>query len=299
MEADALALAAHELGADVLVADISDHVEEVVYGHEYFSTPPKQVVAAIQNSNVSIFTVNETYAFRIAHVIGNFINFGEECSAYKIDPKMGSWGLTREDPVRLVEIGDKIMSAINEHDEVRITTKSGTDVTLSVKGRKCLPIFSIPVRRRGNPFVHPIPLWAECNWAPIEDATEGRVIIDGLTEATEILQVVREPVEWIVKKGRVVEVNGGEDADGFRKVVNTDQGSGIIGEFGIGGSNLAMWGTESEKGREGTIHFGLGNNHLYPGGKNEQSKVHVDGGVRNVTVQVDGRTIVKDGHLAL
>jgi len=248
-------LVACEAGADVLIVDVSDHVGKISAGDTYWSMPPKHLIAILQNSNVSIFTVDQTYAFRISHHIRSFVQVSETCSAYKVDPGMGTWGLTRKDVDRITEAGYKIMTAISGHDEVRVTSPKGTDVRLSITGRGCLPVF--PVTERGKShFVHVIPLWGECNWAPIENCTEGKIVIDGITEASTVLCAVHEPVEWIVREGRVVEVLGAEDAEDFKKVVKTDGGAAVIGELGVGGSHKAILGTESEKGRLGTVHFG-------------------------------------------
>src|SRR2546423_977088 len=56
-----------------------------------------------------------------------------------------------------------------------------------------------------------------------------------------------------------------------------------------------------EKGRVGTVHCALGDNHsAYPGGQNV-CKLHLDGVVLDATLQVvdDGRYIIKDGQWAL
>ncbi len=295
-EAEALALAAHEAGGDVIIEDISQHVGKILSGPGYWSDPPKHVIATIQNSDVTILTVHQTYGFRLAHKIRFFVKVSESCQPFKLDPGMGTWGLTRDDIDRIMETCKKIMDSVNGHQEVHITSPRGTDVKLVVKNRLCKPVF--PIMERGKTPVHGIPLWGELNWAPVEDQTEGKVVIDGITEANPAKRVVSEPVEWTVKKGKIVEVRGGEDADDFRRVTRTDEGSMVIGELGMGGSHKALFGTESEKGRLGTVHFGLGNNLNYPGGQNK-SGIHVDGSVRRVTIEVDGRVIVQDGNLMI
>lgn len=295
-EADVLALAAYDAGADIVIVDVSHHEGKILTGQEYWSDPPKHLIATLQNSNVSIFTVHQTYGFRLAHKIRFFLKISETCQPFKLDPGMGTWGLTREDLDRIMENSKKIMDSLNGHDQVRIRSPSGTDVSLSVKGRTCKPV--LPLMERGKTPLHGVPLWGEDNWAPVEEMTEGKIVIDGITEATPAARTVREPVVWIVKAGRVVEVLGGEDADDFKRVMATDEGASVIGELGIGGSHKAILGTESEKGRLGTVHFGIGNNLNYPGGRNK-SGIHVDGSVRRVTVQVDGRTIIENGNLAV
>ena len=57
----------------------------------------------------------------------------------------------------------------------------------------------------------------------------------------------------------------------------------------------------SEKGRIGTVHLALGDNHnAYPGGQNH-CVLHLDGVFLNATLQIvdDGTYILKDGEWAL
>jgi len=91
-------------------------------------------------------------------------------------------------------------------------------------------------------------------------------------------------------------VEGAADADEFRAVLATDAGAAVVGELGIGGNPHAMPGHETEKAFLGTVHFGFGSNHTYPGGRN-RSAVHIDGVCRNVTVVADGRTVISDGRV--
>ena len=134
----------------------------------------------------------------------------------------------------------------------------------------------------------PIPLWGELNWAPVEELTEGRAVIDGILMRWGAQLAVSHPVEWVVHKGRIVEVKGGRDAHDFIKTLESaDENAYIIGELGIGASHKARLGTMEEKGRLGTVHLGVGSNKVvYPGGR-IVSKIHGDGSIRNVTVYVD------------
>ena len=75
----------------------------------------------------------------------------------------------------------------------------------------------------------------------------------------------------------------------------------VAGEFAFGVSEVAPFGTPSEKGRVGTVHFALGDNHLaYPGGQNV-CLLHLDGVILEASLQIvdDGTYIIKDGEWAL
>ena len=295
-EAEALALAVDEAGADSIVVDISREVARLFRSETFWTAPPANIVAAVQSSSVSIFTVDETYAFRLDHHVRELFETGPECSIFKVDLGMGSWGLTDAKLDEIDVIGRKLQERFSRASEVRIETSNGTGLALSIAGRKCLPVVAQP--NRGEPYGIPIPLWGEYNWAPVEESANGMLVVDGITEATSKLHVVEEPVAIQITKGKVVHVEGGRDAEDLRELLTIDEGASLVGEFGIGGNPHAIPGTETEKALLGTVHIGFGNNDEYPGGT-VRSVVHVDGGVRKATVEVDGEVIMESGSLLL
>ena len=295
-EAAALADAISQVGALLTRLDATATVESLLAGHDFWIDPPDELIAACQASNVTVFMVDETYAFRLDHQVGRLFETGPDCSIFKVDSGMGTWRLTENDLRRVVRIGERLTAAINGHDQVRITSRRGTDLTLSIAGRECLPIYPVP--DRGAPYGLSVPLWGEYNWAPIEDSANGRIVIDGLTEAGPTMAAVSAPVIMTVEDGRVIDVAGERDAEDFRRVFQTDVGAAVVGELGVGGNHKALPGHESEKALLGTVHFGFGRNHVYPGGQND-SAVHVDGVARDVTLTVDGSLVLLDGRLMI
>lgn len=293
-EAEAVCRAAQEMGAEPVIVDISHQVASLLAGDDFWVDPPAAVTAAVQNSNVTVAVLDETYGFRLDHKVRQLISTGDRCSLYKVDLGMGDWELAADDITAADEAGRTLLSRFTGADVVHITSPGGTDVTLSIRSRECLVVPTVP--KRGMPYAIPVPLWGEYNWAPIETSVEGTIVIDGITEATPQLHVVSEPVTWTVVNGRVVDVAGGADAVDFRALFAIDDGASMVGELGVGGNPRGIVGTETEKALLGTVHFGLGQNDEYPGGS-ILSKVHVDGGVRSATIEIDGTTIMVDGSL--
>jgi len=295
-EAQALLLACQHAGADVIVIDASPTISKWMSSGAYWLDLPPHLHVAVQAANVSIFTVDETYAFRLDHHVRRLFKTGPDCSVFKVDVGMGKWGINIEDIQRTNVIGHALMNAVDGHDRVHVTSPNGTDITVSIRDRKCLPVWPLP--ERGMPYGIPVPLWGEYNWAPLEDSAEGIFVIDGISEATALLHTVSAPVTLKVHAGRVVEVLGWRDADDWRSIFRTDVNANVVGELGIGANSKAWPGTETEKALLGTVHIGFGDNSDYPGGTNS-SQIHVDGVSRDVTIEVDGRIIVKDGRLAM
>ncbi len=88
-----------------------------------------------------------------------------------------------------------------------------------------------------------------------------------------------------------MKIEGGDEAAGCARSIEGVEGATVIGEFAFGVSEVAPFGTPSEKGRVGTVHFALGDNHnAYPGGQNV-SVLHLDGVILDASMQIvdDGR----------
>lgn len=295
-QGEALVAVAREVASNVIAVDVTQQVDELLGSGEFWIDPPANLRTLVQATNVNIFLVDETYAFRLDHKIGGLFETGPECSIFKVDEGMGTWGLTKSDIDDVYQLGSAIISGLDSAERVHITSPAGTDLTLSLRGRVCLAI--MPVPERGSAYGLSIPLWGEYNWAPIEDSAQGRLVIDGLTEAGKRMGVVSEPVVMVVENGRVVRVEGTtQDAADFRAIFATDEGANVLGELGVGGNRKAIAGRETEKAKLGTIHIGFGNNHVYPGGQNS-SVVHIDGISRDVTIEADGRIVIANGEYA-
>jgi leucyl aminopeptidase (aminopeptidase T) len=147
----------------------------------------------------------------------------------------------------------------------------------------------------------PLPLWAEVAFAAVEDQTTGTLVVDGVMLGIGLPGQVENEITWTIENGRAVSIEGGEEAERLRKVIDGVDGADVIGEFAFGVSEVAPFGTPSEKGRVGTVHCALGDNHnAYPGGQNV-SVLHLDGVVLEASMQIvdDGRWILKDGKWVL
>ena len=112
---------------------------------------------------------------------------------------------------------------------------------------------------------------------------------------------VKEPIHWTLEGGKCVSIEGGEEAEKLKQAIDGVENATVIGEFAFGTSEKAPFGTPSEKGRIGTVHLALGDNHnAYPGGQNVSS-LHLDGVFLNATMWIedDDTAILKDGEWVL
>jgi leucyl aminopeptidase (aminopeptidase T) len=260
--------------------------------------PPRNLHQAMLASDEIIIITNLEWANRFAHVSAVRESCEHNAKIASVEPGMGSWNLTVEGLHRSTQRALDAMAALEGVEKVRVTSAKGTDFTVTIKDRPALEITSI--KRRGQ-MMGPLPLWAEVAFAAVEDGTDGTVVVDGVMLGIGLPGQVTEPITWTVEKGKAVKIEGGDDARRLREVVDGVENSTVIGEFAFGVSEFAPFGTPSEKGRVGTVHLALGDNHnAYPGGKNV-SVLHLDGVILEASMQIvdDGRWIIKDGKWQL
>jgi leucyl aminopeptidase (aminopeptidase T) len=260
--------------------------------------PPRNLHTAMTSSDEVIILTNLEWANRFAHV--NAVR--ETCAANgkiaSVEEGMGDWRLTREMIEEATQRARAAIAALEGKELCRVTSARGTDVTVSIKGRPALEV--TPIKKRGQ-MMGPVPLWAEVAFAAVEDRTEGTIVVDGVMLGIGLPGQVEAPITWTLEAGRCTNIEGGSEADRLRDVISGVDGADVIGEFAFGTSERSPFGSPSEKGRLGTVHFALGDNHnAYPGGQNVSS-LHLDGVVLNATLQIvdDGTYILKDGEWAL
>ena len=260
--------------------------------------PPANLHRAMVGSDEVIILTDLEWANRYAHV--NAVR--ETCEANgkiaSVEPGMGTWGLTVEDIELATRRAKDAMKVLEGKTRVHVTTPLGTDFEVSIEGRPSLEV--TPMKKRGQ-MMGPVPLWAEVAYAAVEDYTRGTAVVDGVMLGIGLPGQVEEPIHWTLEGGRCVKIEGGSEAERLRKAIDGVGNADVVGEFAFGTSEKAPFGTPSEKGRIGTVHLALGDNHnAYPGGQNHCS-LHLDGVFLNATMWIvdDGTYILRDGEWVL
>ena len=141
---------------------------------------------------------------------------------------------------------------------------------------------------------------------PVEGTAQGRFIADvsvqGLPPELSICEkVLDESIEFVVSDGLVKEIKGGPEAKELEEYLKSMNDPTVynIAELGIGtNAALTAWdGTMLDEALKGGLHIGLGDNVCFPGGK-VSSSGHFDPVMASVTLELDGKVIIKDGkHL--
>ena len=198
--------------------------------------------------------------------------------------------ITSEDIYEITDLTEKLSEILTNGNEARITTKIGTDVALSMKDR-----ISAPLRVR---HVVPgawgaVPEYAEAAIAPVEGTARGIWIIDTIFEK---VGAIKTPVKVTIEKGRALKIEGAEEAAKIRAIIAAaDENGNNIAELGIGTNHTLKntTGTIGDKMMKGTAHLAIGKN-INIGGRT-YSNIHHDGVMKEVTIEIDGELILKDG----
>ena len=281
-EADALAQIVVERGGFPVVMNNEYQVKKAIADMTFPMAPPK----------------NLQWANRFAHVSAVRESCDNNAKIASVEEGIGSWNMTEQDILDATNRAKAAIEALKGAKWCHVTSPAGTDLRVNIEGRPALEV--TPIKKRGQ-MMGPIPLWAEVAFAAVEDKTEGRVVVDGIMLGIGLPGQTPNPIEWRVEKGKAVSIEGGEEAERLKKVIEGVEGATVIGEFAFGTSEKSPTGSPSEKGLLGTVHFALGDNHnAYPGGQNV-SKLHLDGNCLNASLMIEdtGVYIVKDGKWAL
>jgi len=179
---------------------------------------------------------------------------------------------------------------------IRIETDLGTDIGFSLQGRK----IEMDTGDITKPGVYGNIPAGEIFTAPVEDTIKGKIVIDGSIGG---LGKLKHPFYIELESGKIKDLQPirekDELVDKFREICELDPpATKTVGEFGIGlnpGAKIVGTILMDEK-VEGTVHFAFGDS--YGLGKSS-SKFHTDLLIKNPTIFVDDKCIMKKGTFIL
>ncbi|MGY5874443.1 MAG: aminopeptidase [Candidatus Thorarchaeota archaeon] len=211
----------------------------------------------------------------------------------------GALSLTREENAEMQTNARGLLAILQEVESVHVTSPSGSDFTLNVRGRTWF----------SDTYLD----WKSKNWmnlptgevlvGPVETGMHGTLVAD---LAVGGVGPLKSPISIKVKEGRVESIEGEDERvlSIVRDTQATDTMAKHVGEFAFGlnpKARIVQEFLESEK-VSNTIHIAFGNNMDYPGVVANNSANHQDFLVDKPTVTVtysDGRskTVMEDGRL--
>jgi leucyl aminopeptidase (aminopeptidase T) len=192
---------------------------------------------------------------------------------------------------RVKKLSEKLAAMLTKAKLAHVTTPSGTNLTMSLKGRECHADTGI-ARKKGD-FTN-LPA-GEAYIAPMEGTSEGVIVVDGSMSA---LGLIRSPMTMYVRKGFAVKFEGKKGADTIRNIVKKmGKPASNIAELGVGTNFKARvtGNTLEDEKAIGTIHIAIGDNRSM-GGK-VAVPLHLDAVLLKPTIVLDGKVVMRNGKL--
>ena len=261
----------------------------------HHANPPATVVGALRNADLVVNVTSKGIAH--SSVIEEIGKAGiRVISCEEVTADMLRSGAATADYEEMEKLGKRVLEKWNNGSRVRVTSELGTDLAASIQGRhgwmvagKCAPL------SQGSPILRCAFPDGEAAVAPIEGTGEGIVVWD-LTMAN--IGAIREPIKGVFKKGRLVNIEGAQEANRLSQYLEQygDQGAYNLAEIAIG-LNPGVTPTgkvRTDKKLYGSVHVALGMNTDTGGGKNV-SRLHIDGVIRKPTVYIDDQVVVEAG----
>ncbi len=169
--------------------------------------------------------------------------------------------------------------------------KEGHVLTLDLTGRRGVASSGV-YREPGTSGNFPS---GEAYLAPVEDGTNGTVVIDGSMVGIGLLT---HPLVATIERGRIVNIEGADKNGSFAEQLSIlfDRAeNGTIAELGIGTNESArLCGIilEDEK-IYGSVHVAFGTNTSFGG--ITKADCHLDGIVLTPTLYLDGECVIREG----
>jgi leucyl aminopeptidase (aminopeptidase T) len=182
----------------------------------------------------------------------------------------------------------RVARRLDRAQKVRITTRKGTDLEFSVRGRRAHPdtgLFHKPGDFGNLPA-------GEAFIAPVEGTGEGEVLVDG-----SMVDVLKGTIRMKFENGKATEIRGSKKL--VRMLDESEPHSRSLAEFGIGTNPKArLIGNVLEDEKVlGTCHIALGDNSTFGG--RIRAGIHVDGIILKPTVKLDGKILMENGRLKI
>lgn len=274
---EALYEAAGNLGCERLLMVMN---ERELSGQE----PPKAVAAAMKSADVVIAPTAQSLTHTNARI--EAARAGTRVATMPgITEEMFSQGAMTADYSKVEELTAVVTEMLSKASVARIE-KDGHVLTINIRGRDGVPspgVYREPGKCGNLPS-------GEAYIAPLEDGSEGEMIVDGSMVSIGKLD---SPLHMVISGGKLRSVTGekSENLD----VLLKNETNGTLCELGIGTNEAAVLNgiiLEDEK-VYGTVHIAFGTNTSF-GGVNK-AECHMDGIILRPTLYLDDVKVIEDG----
>ena len=265
--ANAFGEACSKIGCEIETYEINEHIRPL-------KEPPAELIRMLAGKSI-VLNVFKAYSEEIPFRI-KWIFKVEENKQIKMGHMPGiteamMLGSVNVDYHKMRSAADSLLKTLQNANKLHITTEEGTNLILGVKDRLFVGDVGVKQGEMCN-----LPC-GEIYCAPIETEADGVVIFNA---SVGDLGVLKTPLKVYLENGRITKFESDDKKQEKRitELQSVDEDSMVIGELGIGvnpGAVITGNMLEDEKAL-GTAHLAFGNNADFPGGGNNNSKIHRD-----------------------
>ena len=254
--------------------------ERTVNGEE----PPKAVAEAMKGADIVIAPSAKSLTHTNARIQAAAAG-ARVATMPGITKEMFSQGAMTADYNEVEKLTDRITAMLTTAETARIE-KAGKVLNLSLKGRNGVPspgVYKCPGKCGNLPS-------GEAYIAPLEDGSDGEMIIDGSMVGIGKLDA---PLDVVVSGGKLRSVTG-KKSENLGILLKSEENATLC-ELGIGTNEAAVLNgiiLEDEK-VYGTVHIAFGTNTSFGG--NNKAECHMDGIILEPTLYLDDILVIKDG----
>ncbi|NLJ61544.1 MAG: aminopeptidase [Firmicutes bacterium] len=273
---------ARELGAEAIIVEMVARSQD---GEE----PPQPIARIMSAVDVVIAPTSKSLSHTLARQEANAA--GARIASMPGITKDSMIRTLTVDYSRIAGLSEKVAHIMSVGKSARITAPRGTDITMSLEGRKSQP--DTGIYHMSGDFGN-LPA-GEAFIAPVEGTAEGMLVVDGAMSGVGALE---DAIHMKVEAGYVTEITGGPGARILEEsIAHLGKPARNIAELGVGTNDRAIITgkvLEDEKVL-GTVHIALGKNVGFGG--TCDVPVHLDGIILQPTLVVDDIVVIRDGVL--
>lgn len=192
---------------------------------------------------------------------------------------------------------NKVVEMTKKASKLHITTPAGTDISFE----------NVSKRPIANELYADVPgahfLVGQIGWAPLETSINGTIVYDGSFSGGGEAEfgILKHPIELIIKEGKIVEINGKEEAsklNNWLKKLNDPRMYNLAHvSYGFNpGAILTGLCTEDER-VWGSTEWGFGYQGPEFKGAFGDAVTHADGICMNSSVWLDGELLIEEGRV--
>jgi leucyl aminopeptidase (aminopeptidase T) len=279
--AERLRAGAESVGAEAvltMMAERNQHGEE----------PPESVAAAMLEADVLLVPTVQSLSHTAARKAAT--DAGARAATLPGATEEMLARVMSADMDELRRRGSELADLLTAGSEARITSVTGSDLTLNIEDREGIPdsgeltepgaFGNLPC---GEGFI-----------SPHHDSGSGKLVVDGVIAS---IGIPEKPVELTVEDGALVDATGEMGKELMRQLTAAGPDGTRVAELGIGTNEKAILTGELLEDEKllGTVHVAFGASAGIGG--EIQVPVHLDCVVMKPTLTVDGREVIRDGEL--